>query len=731
MSVNLEQQIRDLRYLVTKLQKTQSTFEKNLILNNLSIVIDFLQTNPALKKMISTLSPEGECALKSLIAIGQGSIILRDFIDQDEKCLNLLKKLMHQLVRIDEFYAYMGGIAGYHLTILSMISSQKTKKNPILNNVNYIKPEGLYLGKETPLVKQMITTGIENLDKIAEIYPVGGAGDRLNLIDETTSTPLPAAVLPFLGKTLLEGLIRDLQAREYLYFKLYNRQIQTPIAMMTSMEKNNHAHILDICQHSNWFGRSAELFHFFIQPLVPVVTEEGNWSLSALLTLNLKPGGHGVIWKLAEEQGVFAWLHEIGIHQALVRQINNPLASVDNSIFGLIGIGCKKKKAFGFLSCERLLNSAEGTNVVIETYYPDYFEYRLTNIEYTDFNLRGIGEEPAKKGSSFSIYPTNTNILFVHIPAIQDALRLCPIPGQLINMKAKVPYIDAQGAISQISGGRLESTMQNIADYMMDRFPNPLSKESLKKELKTFIVFNDRCKTISTTKNSYKPAESPISTPENAYYDVLLNNQRLLASYCQITVPPEQFFEDQLQNGPSCLFLFHPALGPLYSIIQQKISFGRLSKGSELQVELAEVDLKQIDLEGSLILESSTPLGQYNEQGILHYGKEPRCSLHHVTIRNRGIDFQNTQQFWKNDLVRHECMKVVLKEGAEFYAEHLTIVGNQYFEVPAHHRLTLKATSGNNWIEELTPIQQPTWAWLYQIDSNNTIQLTKKFNSNF
>jgi hypothetical protein len=616
----------------------------------------------------------------------------------------------------------MGGIAGYHLTILSLISSQSLNSKPTLDDIRYIKPEGLYLGESTPLVKEITEKGVDYLNSIAEIYPVGGAGDRLNLIDDSSSTPLPAAILPFLGRTLLEGLIRDLQAREYLYFKLHKCQIRTPIAMMTSTEKNNHAHILDICQRLNWFGRSSELFHFFIQPLVPVVTEEGNWSLSSTLTLNLKPGGHGVIWKLAEEQGVFTWFHELGIHQALVRQINNPLAGIDNSILGLIGMGCKKKKSFGFLSCERLLNSAEGTNVLIETYHPDFFEYRLTNIEYTDFTLRGIGEESAEKGSLFSIYPANTNILFVDIPSVQEALRSCPIPGQLINMKTKVPFIDSQGKISQIGGGRLESTMQNIADYLIDRFPKQLPKEKLETELQTFIVFNDRHKTISCTKKTYKKNESPLSTPENAYYDLLLNNQRLLFS-CQFEVPEEQTFEEQLHNGPICLFLFHPALGPLYSIIQQKIKFGKMYKDSELQIELAEVHLEQIDIEGSLVIESATPLGKFNLEGILQYGQEPRCRLQNIKIKNEGIDFQQTEQFWKNNIVRKECLHIILHEGSEFFAEHITICGNHKFEVPANHRLTLKPSSDSPWIEELTPIQKSSWEWIYQINPNNEILL--------
>ena len=74
-----------------------------------------------------------------------------------------------------------------------------------------------------------------------------GAGDRLGLVDEATGEPLPAAVLPYGGRSLLEGLVRDLQAREYVHFKLHGRQVTTPVAVMTSDAKGNHRRISGGC----------------------------------------------------------------------------------------------------------------------------------------------------------------------------------------------------------------------------------------------------------------------------------------------------------------------------------------------------------------------------------------------------------------------------------------------------------------------------------------------------
>ena len=66
--------------------------------------------------------------------------------------------------------------------------------------------------------------------------------------------------------------------------------------------------------------------HFFIQPLVPTVgAADARWMVSDPLTAVLKPGGHGVIWKLASDEGVFKWFSQHGRKAALVRQIRSAL----------------------------------------------------------------------------------------------------------------------------------------------------------------------------------------------------------------------------------------------------------------------------------------------------------------------------------------------------------------------------------------------------------------------
>ena len=55
-----------------------------------------------------------------------------------------------------------------------------------------------------------------------------GAGDRLGLRCEETGASVPTAMLPYCGRSLLAGMVRDLQAREALHHRLTGVQVRLP-----------------------------------------------------------------------------------------------------------------------------------------------------------------------------------------------------------------------------------------------------------------------------------------------------------------------------------------------------------------------------------------------------------------------------------------------------------------------------------------------------------------------
>jgi hypothetical protein len=52
-----------------------------------------------------------------------------------------------------------------------------------------------------------------------------------------------------------------------------------------------------------------------------VNAEDGKWLISKSLFPVGKPGGHGAIWKLAYDKGIFQWLQRCGRKGATVRQV--------------------------------------------------------------------------------------------------------------------------------------------------------------------------------------------------------------------------------------------------------------------------------------------------------------------------------------------------------------------------------------------------------------------------
>ena len=327
------------------------------------MVAAYLRDPSAVRTFLAGLPLECEAIIKSLIAIGQAE---RLFPDQEKEggFTDRMRALLEDLLPVERFYREIGGLVGYHALLLTQIQK---KGVPVLETRSiYHRPQGLDLFDLTDDVKRYVLEGIRHLSFVAEIYPVGGAADRLRLQDPETKIPLPAARLQFCGKTLLEWMVQDVQAREYVYFKLFKEQVTVPIAMMTSQEKGNHGQILSLCEEKKWFGRSASSFAFFCQPAVPTMDREGNWCLLKPLKPLMKPGGHGVIWKLARDQGIFRWLSDLGKKKVIVRQINNPIAGIDYGLLAFSGVGCQRDKAFGFASCLRQVKAAEGVNVFIE-----------------------------------------------------------------------------------------------------------------------------------------------------------------------------------------------------------------------------------------------------------------------------------------------------------------------------------------------------------------------------
>lgn len=626
--------------------------QREEFLNHCSRVIDFFASAHPWKNCISQLVGKEAEAMKQIIAIDQLPKNLAAISSE------MPEALIKQLVEVDDFYREMGGIIGYQAEVMRLLEKKSSAIDP---NIVYHSPPFIDISNETPETLAAIEAGIEALPFLCEIYPLGGAADRLHLICEKTGNELPAAKLEFAERTLLQRLLDDLEAREMLYFHKTGKRIHVPIVMMTSVEKENHKHVLDILEENGWFGRPKDRFMIFSQPLVPVVNESGEWVWQEDSQLMMKPGGHGAIWKKAYDVGVFDWLRRLEVRYALIRQVNNLLAGLDYGLLAFTGIGVLRKMSFGFASCSRPVGAAEGVNVLCERKTKKGFAYTLTNVEYCDFKKFGLVDEPLNSLEPYSQLPSNTNILFANIDDLEKAIKICPYPGLIMNVKKTSDQI--------IAIGRLELTMQNIADAFVDERDTPLTSHK-----SVFITYNARHKTISTAKKAYDGASSFIETPENCFYDLMRSHRELLEKYCGYRLPVEKSLEEILVSNPAFVFLFHPLLGPRFRTIGEKLSSGILQEGSELRIEVANTRIEHLELNGSLLILANNP-------------SLAKCLLCNVKILNSGVNWQRSKPFWKGRYERFESLTIILEGNAEFIAENIVIQGSKRIVVKEGERL--------------------------------------------
>ncbi len=711
-AISLLDELDRLTELLAFVQKASSIAEKIDILSKKEPGATFFS-----RVSLQGFSLEEEFIIRSIVAIGQEKI----FSTSETLVKEEMHELLKTLVCLERFYKEIGGVIGYQLTLLQFLC--KPKRRFSADKAIVHAPWGLDFSKPSRQLTEAIYFAIDKMEELSEMYPVGGAADRLRLQDAITGSSMPAAFLSFNGDTLLGRLIGDLQVREYLYYKVKGRQITLPVAMMTS-EKDNHASIMKLFEQENWFLRPKEKFAFFCQPLVPVVDKEGSWVLVGPMDPLLKPGGHGVIWKLARDQGIFSWLKEQGATKSIIRQINNPISSEDYGLLAFSGHGLKENKRFGFASCERLVKASEGINVVVEEKVEDGFSYTLTNIEYSDFTTYNIQDEPTIPGMKYSKFPSNTNLLFVDLPSIVEALDHCPIPGMLVNLK-KVVYYTSIKERKELEVARLESTMQNIADCFQTRSSHSLELDE-NMNLDTYIIFNKRRKTISATKKEHVLGSSFLETPEGCFLDVMSNSRELLEEHCLFSLAgvadkPESF------THPSFVFHYHPALGPLYSLIGKKIRRGSLSLGSELILHIAECDVEDLSIEGSFQVAAQRVMGEVNEDGILCYSeKVGRCTLKNVKVKNQGVDYEKDNIFWKQVIHRKESCRILLEGESEFYAENVIFSGDLEIVVEHGYRVTATEKEGKlSFYKE--KISSRSWEWKYSFAPDKSLHIEKVF----
>lgn len=627
---------------------------------------------------IQSLDQEESKLFESLESIGQ--LMILNQITFSKSTAEILKR---DLFEIDDFFSSIGGIKGYQKAVKEILHPEPFNKK--VKQAPYIAIDKLTLGHI-----QAISCFFSSFEEMAEVYAIGGAADRLNLTSGQKT--LPAACLKIAGKTLLEYLISDVEAKEWLYFKFTGRSHTLPIVMMTSFEKDNQTHIFEILNKHDFFNRDKDSFLIFHQPLVPMVDENMVWQTLDNKGLFLKPGGHGAIWNLCLKEGVFDKLQELGAKKLFIRQINNPIACVDFGHLAFLGYGLKKNAKFGFFACERFALSQEGIDVLLED---SQGRFSLTNIEYCQLEDAGIDDKPNEQG--LSLYPANTNVLFADIASLKSLTKDHPLPGKILNFKT----FNMGGKVKSLS--RLETMMQNMADYIHESSPEMKS---------VFMSLSPRLKTISPVKRQKTLTTTYTETPQACFYDFMQNASDLLKN-CGIEHTGLEGLESFYQS-PSFIFSYAPCLGPIYEIIQQKLKKGFLHKGAYLSLNIAEADIENLTIKGALSIVSKNLFGRNAHS---HFSEKcARIKLINCRFENAGIDFENSSHIFQEVPEFLEKCEIVLEGFSEFEANDITFKGNFYFKVPDGYKMIVEVAENGRLETRLEKITKPSWIYTYQIN---------------
>lgn len=649
------------------------------------------QNEPKLiSTFVETANPEQREVINDLSAINQ----LSNFVEGASALSNpqeKLKQSVDQLVLINKFYEPIGGLKGYNKTVSSMLAKKNAPSNAVITS-----PPFLDARSKNEEIWNICKTGCLAQPKSFELYVVGGAGDRLNLIDKTTGVPLPAAKLKFIGKTLLQRLFQDLEAREYWYFKTTGKNVRVPVVLMTSTEKNNDSEIEKMCKQSNWFGRPQDSIVRMIQPQVPLVDKEGRWVVASPLEFAMKPGGHGVVWKLGFDMGIFQNLMQKGIEYSLVRQINNPFVGLDNASFAMLGFGVSNKKAFGIATCPQRPGFAEGMIVLKK----ENDLACISNIEYTEFEALKKEKPELFKSESLA----NVNFLFANLSDIEQGIKIDPIPGMLVNAKTEVDaYVN--GRPEKVIAARLESTMQNISDAFTSKVHEPVTLG----QMKSFVELFGRDKIMSASKRAYVPEKIIQETPISCLYDWHKTNRSLLAEYAKASLPPEKSMEEFMKSGPEFFFDYHPALGPLWEVIAQKLRNITFKTGSELILNIAEVHIDGLDLDGSLVIDADWITGKPSSKGIQYSPNVGRVYFKNVTIKNNCKASSDLEAILDGTLKRKGCCTIHLQNAAEVFAENITIPHAFTLDVPPGMKAIIKNGPKGELLVDLQSCTSPSW----------------------
>lgn len=157
--------------------------------------------------------------------------------------------------------------------------------------------------------------------KVAALVVAGGQGSRLG-VDAPKGM---VEVTPVARKTLFCLFAEKILA-------LCRRfDCTIPWFIMTSRE--NDAPTRGYFHENRFFGLDEKDVHFFVQGMLPSISETGEFLLSEKGGLSMNPDGHGGTFNALRKSGSLNLMEDLGIEEIFYFQVDNPLVKVCDPLF--------------------------------------------------------------------------------------------------------------------------------------------------------------------------------------------------------------------------------------------------------------------------------------------------------------------------------------------------------------------------------------------------------------
>lgn len=201
--------------------------------------------------------------------------------------------------------------------------------------------------------------------KVAALVVAGGQGSRLGI----EAPKGVVRVTPVRGKTLFHLFAEKILALARHY------RCTIPWFIMTSRE--NDGPTREYFHRNGFFDLGEENVSFFVQGMLPSVTEEGRFIVAENGGLFMNPDGHGGTFKALRKSGALGRMKDLGIEEIFYFQVDNPLVKVCDPLF--IGIHSMNKAQMSS-KVVRKSSFEEKVGVIVRQ------DGRTCLLEYSDMN---------------------------------------------------------------------------------------------------------------------------------------------------------------------------------------------------------------------------------------------------------------------------------------------------------------------------------------------------------